>query len=171
MKRLSKVLKLFPGILDGLSDVENTSGFRRLAEVRTTFSSGRVDVLTYSYDDRGFPASVSIESEAFVPFSYNFVFNSEGFVDRLESDTGSNKTIDSTSGFIYEGDRLIVRNSDGDLDQIPDSVRTHNFDDLGRYIGYADPSSESEWIYEDALCDTGWQGRVFDHECIVVDDL
>ncbi len=122
---------------DGVvQDSQNQIGDRRLETVRTTFNSGRVDTISYQYDALGFPESHLLESDAVVSEKTTYYYGTNGLVDRLEQDAGVDGSVESSTKFYYEDDRLIIREYDNDMDQVPDLRRTTSFNTEGRYAGF-----------------------------------
>ncbi len=122
---------------DGVvQDSQAQIGDRRLATVRTTFNSGRVDIISYQYDALGFPESHLLESDAVAIEKTTYFYGTNGLVDRLERDAGADGSVESSTRFYYEDGRLAIREYDDDLDQVPDLRRTTTFDTQGRYAGF-----------------------------------
>lgn len=120
---------------DSASD-ESFAGNRRLAEVRTVFSDGRTDVLSYQYDAEGFPASYSLTSEGRIDQQATYFVDADGLVERLETDMTGDGTVDHVAQYRYENGRLGTRDIDSDNDGVFDFTQVSLFDDQGRYLGY-----------------------------------
>ena len=132
---------------------ENLMGDRRLVQVITTFSSGQVSELTYSYDASGFPATRTETTNGEVSDLITIAVGEEGLVDTLTSDSGVDGVVDSIVTYGYENGRLITFNIDNDADQIADAQRTNSFDSQGRFSGYTRYALSSDGQQQEQTAD------------------
>lgn len=119
---------------DGQTD--NRMGDRRLVQVITTFSSGQISELRYTYDASGFPVTRTETTNGEVSDLTTITVGEDGLVETLTSDSDADGVLDSIVTYSYENGRLITFNIDNDADQIADTKRTNSFDSQGRFSGY-----------------------------------
>ena len=115
---------------------EALTGDRRLSQIRVTFGSGRVDTLTYTYDENGIRESELLESDALPSLKTSFIQGEDGLVIRAEQDEGVDGSIETTIRYQYENGRLVTRDYDYDQDFVADTRRLTTFDSQGRFAGY-----------------------------------